>query len=107
MLKLTYLAADEDDTVKVDDAMDGMTLMEVALINDVPGIIGLCGGICSCATCLVHVDEDWQGRLPAASEEEQEMLAALDNAKPNSRLGCQVAMTEDLDGLVVTVAEEN
>lgn len=81
------------------------TLMELALINDVPGILGLCGGICSCATCHVHVAEEWIDRLPPASAEERDMLDALTHATRGSRLGCQVRLDDSLGGLVVTVAE--
>jgi 2Fe-2S ferredoxin len=87
------------------DAFADMTLMEVALCNDVPGIVGLCGGICSCATCHVYIDDAWTDRLPAPSGEERDMPDGLDNARANSRLGCQVTVTDALDGLVVSVAE--
>ena len=103
MPKVTYRPASGDPIIV--DAFADMTLMEVALCNDVPGIVGLCGGICSCATCHVYVDEEWADRLPAPSGEEQDMVEGLDKRRANSRLGCQVMVTDALDGLVVTVAE--
>ena len=102
MPKVTYRPA-SGDPITV-DAFADMTLMEVALCNDVPGIVGLCGGICSCATCHVYVDEEWAARLPAPSREEQDMVEGLDKRRAGSRLGCQVMVTDALDGLVVTVA---
>ena len=102
MPKVTYRPA-SGDPITV-DAFADMTLMEVALCNDVPGIVGLCGGICSCATCHVYVDEEWAARLPAPSREEQDMVEGLDQRRASSRLGCQVMVTDALDGLVVTVA---
>ena len=86
------------------DAFPQMTLMEAALINDIPGIIGMCGGICSCATCHIYVDDNWQANLPAPSQEEDEMVSALTQSRPGSRLGCQVKVTDAMDGLVVHVA---
>ena len=85
--------------------MEGMTLMEVALINSVPGIIGMCGGICSCATCHIHLADEWIARLPAASNEEREMVEVLTQGNRLSRLGCQVSVTDDMDGLIVRVAK--
>lgn len=103
MPSITYIPVEGAPIVA--DLLPDMTLMELALINDVPGIIGMCGGICSCATCLVHVDEGWFQRLPAMTAEESEMVSALDQATPTSRLGCQVRLDESLDGLTVRVAE--
>jgi 2Fe-2S ferredoxin len=87
------------------DASPQMTLMELAVINDVPGILGMCGGICSCATCHVFVGPEWQARLPAASGEEQAKIEGLAHRNAESRLGCQVTVTDAMDGLVVRVAE--
>jgi 2Fe-2S ferredoxin len=81
----------------------GSTLMEAAVFNMVDGIIGLCGGICSCATCHCHVDPEWRDRLSPPESGEREMIAALDTAGPGSRLGCQVTLTADLDGIRVRV----
>ena len=103
MPQVTYRPVSGDQITV--DAFADMTLMEVALCNDIPGIVGLCGGICSCATCHVYIDDAWIDRLPAPSEEERDMIDGLDNGRTNSRLGCQVTVTEALNGLVVSVAE--
>lgn len=103
MPSITYIPVEGAPIVA--DLLPDMTLMELALINDVPGIIGMCGGICSCATCLVHVEQSWSERLPAMTAEENEMVRALDQATPTSRLGCQVRLDESLDGLTVHVPE--
>ncbi len=103
MPRITFIATD-GGTIEA-DAMESMTLMEVALLNDVPGIIGMCGGICSCATCHVHVADEWISCLPPPSAEEREMVEALTDGDRSSRLGCQVFVTADMDGLTVKVAE--
>jgi 2Fe-2S ferredoxin len=103
MPKITYIPV-EGAPIET-DAMTQMTLMEVALIHSVPGVIGMCGGICSCGTCHLHIAEDWISRLPPPSQEEKEMVEALEHSAPASRLGCQVTVTEDMDGLVVRVVE--
>jgi 2Fe-2S ferredoxin len=103
MPKITYITADGAPVET--DATTQMTLMEVALIHNVPGIIGMCGGICSCGTCHLQVAQDWISRLAPPSDEEKEMVESLDHSSPASRLGCQVTVTEDMDGLVVHVVE--
>ncbi|MFP6559772.1 2Fe-2S iron-sulfur cluster-binding protein [Paraburkholderia sp. B3] len=83
----------------------GWTLMEAAVQNGVPGIIAECGGCCACATCHVIVAPEWSDRLPAPASMEQELLTCTAMpATPQSRLGCQVRVTPDLDGMVVSVA---
>ena len=103
MPRITYIPHDGDPIAA--DAFPGMTLMEIALTADVPGILGMCGGICSCATCHVYLEEGWLARLPPPAPEERDMIDGLTQARPNSRLGCQVAVSDDLDGLVVRVAD--
>ena len=83
----------------------GTSIMEAALRANVPGIEAKCRGNCACVTCHVYIDDAWAARLPAPSGEERDMLDGLDNTRPNSRLGCQVTVTDALDGLVVQVAE--
>ena len=100
MPKITFVA--EDGTEVVDNDAVG-TLMEVARQNDVDGIIGACGGVCSCATCHVRVKPEWIERVGRPEEEEQDMLDLEDRADERSRLSCQIEMTEELDGLVVEV----
>lgn len=83
----------------------GESVMEAAVDDMVSGIIGECGGGCSCATCHVYVDEAWLGKLPPADEMEEMMLEGAVDPKSNSRLSCQIKMTEALDGLQVSVPE--
>lgn len=82
----------------------GRSLMEVAVQNDVIGIDGECGGACMCATCHVYVAEDFTDKLSDADELEQEMLDSTSSErKANSRLCCQVNMSEELDGIIIEI----
>jgi ferredoxin, 2Fe-2S len=83
----------------------GTTLMRAATDNRVPGIDGDCGGNCACATCHVYVDPQWTVRVGARNETEEGMLNAVDELRSNSRLACQITLTEALDGLVVSTPE--
>ena len=83
----------------------GENLMEPLRALDA-GIEALCGGMCSCATCHVYVDEAWLERLPGRAAEELELLEELDCFRGNSRLSCQIPLTAALDGLRVTIAPE-
>ena len=84
----------------------GGTVMRAAIQADLPGIDAECGGCCSCATCHVYVDPSFVDRLPAPSEDEQDLLTGVSaEQKPNSRLSCQITMTEALDGLIVRIPE--
>jgi len=86
------------------DVDNGTTLMEAALDNDVPEIIGECGGCLSCATCHVFVDSEWFEKTGQPDEMEEAMLDVTDVAKQQySRLSCQITMSDELDGLVVHV----
>lgn len=86
-------------------AQVGESLMQAAVNNMVPGIIGDCGGNCSCATCHVYVDEAWRARLPPPTQGERDMVECALESKDNSRLGCQVRITQELDGLIVRIPE--
>jgi 2Fe-2S ferredoxin len=79
----------------------GSSVMEVALDTNVPGIVGECGGCCSCATCHGYVDSPWFERLPAASEQELELVSYAFDPLANSRLTCQITLTPELDGMVI------
>lgn len=79
----------------------GKSVMQTAIDNMVPGIVGDCGGACSCATCHGFVDPAWMPKLAKMSEEESGMLEGALNVESNSRLTCQIAVTEELDGIVV------
>jgi 2Fe-2S ferredoxin len=87
------------------DAPAGITLMEAAVQNGVQGILALCGGACACATCHVYVDPTWLPRLQAREEMEEGMLESAWEPRENSRLSCQIHVTPDLEGLVVTVPQ--
>ena len=86
---------------------DGLTVMEAIRDNGFDELLALCGGCCSCATCHVHVDADFADRLPAMSEDENDLLDSSDYRAATSRLSCQLAFTSDLDGLKVTIAPED
>jgi 2Fe-2S ferredoxin len=79
--------------------------MQIALDNAVPGILGDCGGACSCATCHAYVDARWTEKLPAVSETEAFMLEGVPEPRANSRLCCQIKMQAALDGIVVQLPE--
>ncbi len=80
--------------------------MIVAKNNNLQGILAECGGACSCATCHVHIDPFWVDRLPPKEVLEEEMLEFVEDADETSRLSCQLKITEDMDGLIVNVPEE-
>lgn len=88
------------------EASDGLSLMENARRANVRGIIAECGGACACATCHVHVAEDWLAQVGPPNDMEREMLDFAEDVRPNSRLSCQITMTAALDGLVVSIPEE-
>ncbi|MGF6266322.1 2Fe-2S iron-sulfur cluster-binding protein [Paraburkholderia youngii] len=79
----------------------GDSVMQTAVNNQIPGILGDCGGSCSCATCHAYVDEAWSSHMPAAEPYEVDMLTCAMDVRENSRLTCQIFVTPELDGLVV------
>jgi Ferredoxin len=99
MTKITYI--DIGGTERTVDAQDGSTVMEAAIRNDIPGIDGECGGACSCATCHVYVDPEWQDAVGVPSQMEEDMLDFASDVRPNSRLSCQIRVQPELDGLIV------
>lgn len=101
MPTLTYIEA--NGTAHTVQGGEGSNLMEIAVANLIPGILGDCGGSCSCATCHTYVDPNWLARVPAATDEELEILDGALDVQDNSRLACQVVLTEALDGLVVRI----
>jgi 2Fe-2S ferredoxin len=93
------------ETRTFDDVEDGTSLMELGRANDVAGIMGDCGGGCACATCHVYVDQAWWEKVGEPDDIEFAMLDMVaDVMKDTSRLGCQIKMNSDLDGITVTVA---
>jgi len=103
MPKITYV--DFDGGEHVVEAKVGLSVMENAVRNNVPGIDADCGGACACATCHVYVDEAWRDKTGTASAMEESMLDFAENVEPNSRLSCQIRFTEALDGLTVRTPE--
>lgn len=89
------------------EAQDGLTVMEAIRDNGFDELLALCGGCCSCATCHVHVDPAFAGKLPPIGEDEDDLLESSDHRNENSRLSCQIDFTSDLDGLKVTIAPED
>ena len=87
------------------DAEDGLTLMEIARDNDL-GIEGTCGGSISCCTCHVVVDKDWFHKVGPANPDEEDMLDLAVDLQPTSRLGCQIEVTPELEGLIVNIPNE-
>lgn len=99
MIKVTYIEFNGTErTVQVEE---GMSLMEAAVTNLVPGIDGDCGGVCACATCHVHVDPAWIDKLPAMESLEDAMLNLAEGRDAHSRLACQIKAVTDLDGIVL------
>ena len=103
MAKITYIQF--DGTENVVDVKPGLSVMEGAVKNNVRGIDADCGGACACATCHCYVDEAWQAKTGTKSAMEESMLDFAENVEPNSRLSCQIKVTEELDGLIVRLPE--
>lgn len=82
----------------------GSTVMEGAIDNDVAGIVAECGGACACATCHAYIGEEWLPKLRPVDDMEDAMLESARDRRPNSRLTCQIEVTEELDGMEVFVA---
>jgi ferredoxin, 2Fe-2S len=99
MPKITYI--EHGGTLHVVEVSNGMSVMEGAVRNDVPGIDGECGGACACVTCHVFVDESWRGVTGEPNANERDMIEFANGAGPGSRLSCQIKVSDDLDGLVV------
>jgi len=103
MAKITFV--EFNGTERVVDAQANTTVMEAARRNDIPGIEAECGGSCACATCHVYVDKDWIEKAGERSEMEEDMLDFAFDVRENSRLCCQIKVTDELDGLIVRVPE--
>jgi 2Fe-2S ferredoxin len=99
MAKITYV--DTNGRQHVVEVPAGHSVMAGAMNNNVRGLIAECGGACSCATCHVYVDEAWVDKVSKKGDEEEGMLDAVVELRPNSRLSCQIKVNESLDGLVV------
>ena len=103
MAKITYI--EHDGTEHVVDVKNGLTVMEGAVKNNIPGIDADCGGACACATCHVYVKDEWLAKTGSPSAMEESMLDFAENVESNSRLSCQIKVSDALDGLVVRMPE--
>ena len=100
MPKITYI--DSTGEQRTIDVQKGLSVMEGAIQNNIPGIDADYGGGMACATCHVYVKEEWSNKLPKAEDGEQDMIDMAFEPKKNSRLSCQLIVSDELDGLVVT-----
>ncbi|MGU3498776.1 2Fe-2S iron-sulfur cluster-binding protein [Mycobacterium sp. C31M] len=103
MAKITYI--EYDGTEHAVDVKPGFSVMEGAVRNDIPGIDADCGGSCSCATCHVFVDEAWLSRTGERTTMEETILDFADGVEANSRLSCQIEVSDAMDGLIVRMPE--
>ena len=104
MPKITYNTHDNDTyTIEV---QNGLTVMEGAVQNDVPGIDADCGGGMACATCHVYVEDSWFNKLSKAEDAEQDMIDMAYKPNKHSRLSCQIIVSNEIDGLIVTTPEK-
>jgi ferredoxin, 2Fe-2S len=101
MPKVTFIQP--DGAAQTFDAENGKSLMQVAVDNMVKGIIGECGGSCSCATCHLYVDEPWRSKLLPPDAQEQGMLEGAIEPMADSRLSCQIEIRDELDGLTARI----
>ena len=104
MPKITY--KDSSGGSKTIDVENGLTVMEGAIQNEIPGIDADCGGSMACATCHVYVEEKWFNKLPKAEDAEVDMIDMAFEPKKNSRLSCQIIVGYELEGLVVTTPDK-
>jgi len=104
MPKITYIEySGKPHTIEI---ANGLSVMEGAVQNNIPGIDADCGGSMACATCHVYVKEEWFNKLPKKEDGEEDMLDMAFEPKKNSRLSCQLMVSEELDGLVVNLPEK-
>ena len=103
MAKIKYI--EHTGKEHVVDVPEGWSVMEGAVKNLIPGIDADCGGACACATCHVYVDEAWQEKVGGPSPMEEDMLDFGFVVRPNSRLSCQIKVSDELDGLIVSTPE--
>ena len=104
MAKITYIT--HDNQKHEVEVQNGLTVMEGAVQNDIPGIDADCGGGMACATCHVYVKEEWLNKIPKAEDAEVDMIDMAYEPKKNSRLSCQIIVNDELDGLEVTTPEK-
>lgn len=103
MPKITFV--EFNGTEHILDVAEGLTLMDAATKNSIPGIDADCGGACACATCMIYVPAEWKDRLGEIEAMEETMLDFCEHSTENSRLSCQIKVSADMDGLRVTMPE--
>ena len=103
MPKIIYVSKQGEKTEVIVD--NGYTVMEGAVNNDIDGMPAECGGACACATCHAYIDESWFSKIEEMDDMEDSMLDAAFERKDNSRLTCQIEVNDDMDGLIVHIAE--
>jgi 2Fe-2S ferredoxin len=103
MAKINF--TDSAGTTRTVEVENGATVMEAAIRNAIPGIDAECGGACACATCHVYVDPEWQEKVGPPTPMEEDMLDFGFDVRPNSRLSCQIKVSDELDGLKVSTPE--
>ena len=101
MPKITYI--ENNGNYQTVEVSNGLSVMEGAVQNDIPGIDADCGGGMACATCHVYVNDEWLDKLPTKEDGEDDMLDMAFEPKQNSRLSCQLTVSDELDGLVVNI----
>ena len=104
MAKITFIQP--DGARREVSAEPGVTVMEAAKLNDIPGIEAECGGACACATCHVYIDAAWREKVGKPADMEEDMLDFAFDVREESRLACQIKVTAALDGLVVKVPDK-
>ena len=104
MPKITYI--EHNGKIHSIEVANGLSVMEGAVQNNIPGIDADCGGSMACATCHVYVKEEWFNKLPKKEEGEEDMLDMAFEPKKNSRLSCQLMVSDQIDGLVVNLPEK-
>lgn len=103
MPRITFIGADGSE--RTVEAEAGLSVMQAAVRNEVPGIEAECGGACACATCHIYVDPEWMTVTGSADDMEEDMLDFAIDVRENSRLACQIEVSAELDGLVVRIPE--
>ncbi len=103
LIKITNLKGEKSEL----DAPNGDTLMEALRDNGYDEIEAICGGVCSCSTCHVYVEGEWQNKLGERSEDEYQLVSSTEHYRENSRLSCQITVTDEMDGLEITIAEQS
>ena len=104
MTKITYI--ENNGKTHVIEVANGLSVMEGAVQNNIPGIDADCGGAMACATCHVYVKEEWLDKLPSKEDGEEDMLDMAYEPNKSSRLSCQLIVSDELDGLIVSMPEK-